>query len=393
MPFKNTTESTNKNIKVLPKRTTKNAQKLTILPTLQNKVYFSEGDVSGQQVIKKEIGTKPTFFGNKLKKILPTINAVCLSRVLKTKSLFLFLQSYKYKFNCEVKKLPECLHAKFSFLNTAYEDDEEENVDFQQFITKKSGFDSLNLSENSDTDELFEFKKRRNTYDVFIFGYGIIVFWGTTKEQEKFILEIIDEFLVEKLDESHIENEILYFYYTKKQSSKIQNDILSLKKSSDFMPKLAISHAMAQSAKLSNYENLVGASINSTQSIPRSLGRHGKVMLPRSDIVKRMGKLYLVKTEINLISNVLDTPEVFWSKPSSEPLYRTIRNYLEITQRATLLNKRVNVIQDLLSVLREEAINTNDEYLVWIIIFLLAIDVTVLASSIAVQILNYNVYK
>jgi uncharacterized Rmd1/YagE family protein len=29
----------------------------------------------------------------------------------------------------------------------------------------------------------------------------------------------------------------------------------------------------------------------------------------------------------------LDTPEIFWSEPALEPLYRAIRGYLEISQR------------------------------------------------------------
>lgn len=46
-----------------------------------------------------------------------------------------------------------------------------------------------------------------------------------------------------------------------------------------------------------------------------------------------------MRINVNLVSNVLDTPEIFWSEPALEPLYRAIRGYLEISQRlaATLI--------------------------------------------------------
>jgi len=77
-----------------------------------------------------------------------------------------------------------------------------------------------------------------------------------------------------------------------------------------------------------------------------------------------------------------DTPEIFWSEPSLQPLYNAIRgkwraliranlilsttklidgyahlDYLEIPQRAAILNDRCTVISDLLSMLREHMNN------------------------------------
>lgn len=40
-----------------------------------------------------------------------------------------------------------------------------------------------------------------------------------------------------------------------------------------------------------------------------------------------------MRIHVNLVSNVLDTPEIFWSEPGLQPLYTTTRKYLEISQR------------------------------------------------------------
>jgi uncharacterized Rmd1/YagE family protein len=66
-----------------------------------------------------------------------------------------------------------------------------------------------------------------------------------------------------------------------------------------------------------------------------------------------MGQLFIMRINVNLVSNILDTPEIFWSEPTLEPLYSAIRSYLEISQRVELLNQRVEVISDLLEMLKD----------------------------------------
>ena len=55
--------------------------------------------------------------------------------------------------------------------------------------------------------------------------------------------------------------------------------------------------------------------------------------MTRRAINQKIGQLFIMRINVNLVSNVLDTPEIFWSEPALEPLYSAIRKYLEITQR------------------------------------------------------------
>lgn len=73
----------------------------------------------------------------------------------------------------------------------------------------------------------------------------------------------------------------------------------------------------------------------------------------RTAITKKVGQLFIMRINVNLVSNILDTPEIFWSEPVLEPLYSAIRSYLEISQRVELLNQRVEVISDLLEMLKD----------------------------------------
>jgi uncharacterized Rmd1/YagE family protein len=55
---------------------------------------------------------------------------------------------------------------------------------------------------------------------------------------------------------------------------------------------------------------------------------------------------------VNLVSNVLDVPELFWSEASLGDLYEAVREYMEIGPRVTVLNEKLAVASDLVRVLK-----------------------------------------
>ncbi len=96
-----------------------------------------------------------------------------------------------------------------------------------------------------------------------------------------------------------------------------------------------------------------------------------------------------MRINVNLVSNVLDTPEIFWSEPALEPLYMAIRGYLEISQRVELLNQRVSVISDLLDMLKEHLNSSHGEQLEWIVIILIAFEIVIGIMTIAFDLSTY----
>ncbi|PVV03194.1 hypothetical protein BB560_002329 [Smittium megazygosporum] len=116
---------------------------------------------------------------------------------------------------------------------------------------------------------------------------------------------------------------------------------------------LSFSHAIAQSVKLDQFEEFVETTIFNTKKIPQSLALHGIVNMSRSALMKKIGMLYIVRVNINLVSNILDTPEMFWYEPELQSVYENASKYLEISSRVELLNHKVSVIGDMLKVLRD----------------------------------------
>lgn len=89
-------------------------------------------------------------------------------------------------------------------------------------------------------------------------------------------------------------------------------------KSPSHLLKLSLSHAIAQSTKLSVYESAVQDTLADTSYIPKELALTGELELDRREAVKLTGRLFRLRVEVNLVSNVLGEPRS--SSPSQPSL-------------------------------------------------------------------------
>ena len=111
---------------------------------------------------------------------------------------------------------------------------------------------------------------------------------------------------------------------------------------------------MAQSAKLFVFEERADVTIEQTRSIPIELARTGRVGLTQTEISKLIGRLFIERTAVNLHSELLDAPEFLWEDDQWEPLYKLIYTYLDIPARVSLLNRRIDIMRELLDVLQTQ---------------------------------------
>ncbi|KAG9297229.1 hypothetical protein G9A89_003525 [Geosiphon pyriformis] len=187
-----------------------------------------------------------------------------------------------------------------------------------------------------------------------------------------------------------IVTEEFHYHYAASYHPRIYNDVITLKNPANYMIKLTISHAVAQSVKMSFFEELIEETIETTKHIPKTMAETGKVFMTRTAITQKIGQLFIMRININLVSNILDTPEIFWSEPVYEGLYKTIRGYLEISNRVDLLNQRVSVISDLLDMLKDHLTSSHGEVLEWIIIVLIGVEILVGCMTIFIEALRYS---
>ncbi|CAB4435699.1 unnamed protein product [Rhizophagus irregularis] len=386
-----------------PLRTTKTSQKLVLLPE-EEIIPASNDEASEDEMPVAERLTKEV----RDNKHYPRVTAYCIAEGFYLGILMEFLRK---EHNVQPKFYDECLYSPYHFPLVSGENTEiassfavqspnghtfidrqienyENNNDISQYFSMDE-----NLEERSGADAFTtkHIDPLTNLGEVFYFDYGVAVIWNFTEEQEHSLLNDIARsgVAVRPLRKDDLEVETFHFQYDieSNRQPRIFNDMITLK-TDHHMIKLTISHAISQSTKLSLYEWQMDNTIERTKLIPKMLAQTGRLNLDRVQVTKLSGGLFKLRMDVNLVSNVLDTPEIFWSEPSLGPLYNAIRSYLEIPQRVKLLNERCSIISDLLDMLREDIGNSNMTRITWIIIWLIVIAVFVAIGEIAVKALN-----
>jgi len=135
-----------------------------------------------------------------------------------------------------------------------------------------------------------------------------VVFWNFTLAQERDILADLTfssistgiSLASRPQDEADFETEELHFEYDGNvERPRIFNDMITLR-SGDHMIKLAMSHAIAQSTKLSFFEERMNDTMGNAKEVPKRLALTGELGMERKEIVMILGRLFKSRVDVNL---------------------------------------------------------------------------------------------
>lgn len=402
--------------KIGPQRTTKNVQKLKLLPDPITAAE-EDGDAEFPRDVYSQITRikEPTArshaarLGKADRDRLPRVTAYCTANSYRLEGVIRFLKSRVKTRGANPKLYDECVYSPFDY---QYEEKQNSARDvsdrglgadsrrqplerpvgerrFSDSIveiddnTKHRREDLIDLSEVghahtamddasepsvsiSQLDPIPDFDTTVHIPEVFLFDYGTVVIWGMTPTEESRFLSDVSKFAVSILSPNDTQVENFNFYYAREYQARIYNDFISLRDPRNHMIKLAISHALSQSVKTSLFEDLLSDTISKTAPLPSQIAQTGSVNLTRRQINMQIGELFILRINIHLQGSVLDSPELMWSEPQLDPVYQAVRSYLEMDQRVGLLTERLDVIADLLAVLKDQLTHRHGEYLEWI---------------------------
>ena len=139
--------------------------------------------------------------------------------------------------------------------------------------------------------------------------------------------------------------------------------------------KLAFSNGLADSVKLGILERMMDEHIEKVRNIPSSLISGGRIGLGRKEMLSLIGELLHFRAQLNLNSDLIDTPELYWSEPKLEDLYIKISRVLETRRRTATLNKKLDYAKEMAQVLSDHLAEKHGLKLEWGIIALIAVEV------------------
>ena len=221
--------------------------------------------------------------------------------------------------------------------------------------------------------------------ELHCFDYGVVVLWSLNRAQEADVLaNLVGPALEDPLPPGETEvDEFAYVYGPGKPS--IADDTISLpaRAVGDATTKLAISHALAQSTKLCLYEERVLEVVEATRDLPEAMAATGRVPVSRTDVARLIGRVFLLKSAVNLLGSVLDVPDFFWDRPDSvQALYQRVCAYVELPARMEVLESRFGVLNSMLDLARAYQDSRHSSRLEWTVILLIVVEIVMGLASI-----------
>lgn len=275
-----------------------------------------------------------------------------------------------------------------------------ESYDLSQCIAllHSNGFQPVSLI----PDEIVTFRHHCNgsTGDVMILGQsGSIICWGfdeaTVNQNVLRLVEIArknplnpDEFESEDMDYVELEDksqlEAIQLESVNRASIKyletslLVGDLILIHSTDpdiSLLHKAAFSSGFSRSTKLAVLENAMERHIFETRIITEKVSQGVRLNLKRGDALKSIGRLFLIRGKLNLYSELIETPDLYWSEPQLEKMFKETSKYLDIGPRINILNSKLDYSTEesraLMGVLSEK----NSTVLELIIIYLIAIEI------------------
>ena len=352
----------------IPARTTKVSEKLVLLPETtetdldiaEKEDYDEDNDLSpirdGEEFLRKTGLRKGKSYAERLPKSrraerLARVTAYCTAQAYKLKAMATFL---KEAHGARTKLYDDCLYVVYHLPlmpgidgnrirsspvlknpgGKAVLDEEierSERRDYGEGFFEENGADRFSFREVENMDGEGRPKGPRQNSDqssrslsplgispdalswaeMYIFSYGVAVFWNFTANQEKDVLADLtfhsnsssgaqNSLVLVPFNEADFETEEFHFEYNSEITRpRIFNDMITLR-SGDHMIKLTMSHTIAQSTKLSYFEQQMSNQMSEAQHVPKRLALTGRLGMKRDEVVRILGAMYKSRVDVNL---------------------------------------------------------------------------------------------
>lgn len=220
---------------------------------------------------------------------------------------------------------------------------------------------------------------------AFFFSSGAAVFWGLPFDVRKQLFDqlskvqngnsALERKLGMSVDLKDFDHEFEFVVDPRRRQPAFRNDLIQLTTFDDPKQLLAFSYGLAQSVKLLMFEEIIDRLVHRTRYLPDELARDGKIRLSHRNIKRLTGELIAARYSVNLISDILDTPEYFWQNAELENLHLVCAKEIELRERSQVLNSRTDIIQEALVVLNRELSSSSSDRVEKAILFLIAVEV------------------
>jgi uncharacterized Rmd1/YagE family protein len=165
----------------------------------------------------------------------------------------------------------------------------------------------------------------------------------------------------------------LYPFFSQiRQSSTTEGDLIVVNVSQNpdeiIRDKLAFSHGLINCVKLGVLESQLDSHIESVRHIPEHMLLGKGIPIDSKQVLVKIGELLSFRAQLNLHSEIIETPDIYWDEPKQEEMYNRVTRLLELRSRVNLLNRKLDYAKEFSEVLKGHLGETHSHNLEkWII--------------------------
>lgn len=217
--------------------------------------------------------------------------------------------------------------------------------------------------------------------DVFVFKFGTIVAWNV--EERDVVDKILPLFEGAEITSYSYQSEDLDYIemdgkgtsesYVSKETEIICLNVPSAQQK--ILDMLSFSYGISRSTRLAILEEAVEGHIQMTRSTIDRLSKGEKIAVDPKETLKLSGRLLLLRGKLNLYSELVETPDIYWTESRLEKIHDKISNALDVSKRVNILNRKLDYLSEEAEALIGIMSKRTEVNLELIIIYLIVIEV------------------
>lgn len=208
---------------------------------------------------------------------------------------------------------------------------------------------------------------------VFVFRYGVVVFFGATPDEQRRIVERLREAVVEPVDDFEIEAATVRVVPGADEQVHADGSILLHAASPERL--LITATVLARSVILARDEILIGDAFERIDPLVRTMRTEGRAGLPARGVMRQIGEVLATRHGMIGRAQIGEKPDMLWDHPELERLYARLEDEFELDERARAIDRKLDALGDAADILLNLAQTRRSVRLELAIIALIAFEI------------------
>lgn len=184
---------------------------------------------------------------------------------------------------------------------------------------------------------------------LFVFRYGVAVFFGATAEAERRMVERLMNAVVEPVENFEIEAAIIQVAPDAEEQVHSDGSILLREASNERL--LLTATVLARSVILARDETLIGDAFERIEPLVRTMRTQGRAGVPARRVMQQIGEVLSTRHRMIGRAQIGEKPDLLWDHPELERLYARLEDEFELDERARAIDRKLDALGDAADIL------------------------------------------